>query len=41
PRNPPSGCAFRDRCPYAFDRCASEVPQLRQAGTRRVACHLF
>jgi oligopeptide/dipeptide ABC transporter ATP-binding protein len=41
PRNPPSGCVFRDRCPYAFDRCASEVPQLRQAGTRRVACHLF
>ncbi len=41
PRNPPSGCVFRDRCPYAFDRCAVEVPQLRQAGTRKVACHLF
>jgi oligopeptide/dipeptide ABC transporter ATP-binding protein len=40
-RNPPSGCVFRDRCPYAFDRCAAEVPQLRQAGTRKVACHLF
>lgn len=41
PRNPPSGCVFRDRCPHAFDRCAREVPQLRAAGTRKVACHLF
>jgi len=41
PRNPPSGCVFRDRCPLAFDRCASEVPALREAGTRHVACHLF
>ncbi len=41
PRNPPSGCVFRDRCPRAFERCASEVPQLRQIGTRKVACHLF
>ena len=41
PRNPPSGCVFRDRCPKAFDRCAAEVPSLRQVGTRHVACHLF
>ena len=41
PRNPPSGCVFRDRCPLAFDRCAAEVPMLRHAGTRQVACHLF
>ena len=41
PRNPPSGCVFRDRCPHAFDRCSQEVPQLRQTGTRQVACHLF
>lgn len=41
PRNPPSGCVFRDRCPRAHDRCASEVPLPRQVGTRRVACHLF
>ena len=41
PRNPPSGCVFRDRCPLAFDRCATEVPVLRDAGARTVACHLF
>lgn len=41
PRNPPSGCVFRDRCPKAFDRCASETPLLREVGSRKVACHLF
>jgi oligopeptide/dipeptide ABC transporter ATP-binding protein len=40
-REPPSGCAFRDRCPYAMPRCAAETPQLRSAaGGHRVACHL-
>jgi oligopeptide/dipeptide ABC transporter ATP-binding protein len=38
--NPPSGCRFRDRCPQADARCASEVPALRDVGAgRRVACH--
>ena len=40
---PPSdaGCAFRDRCPNAFDRCAVEPPRLRSVGSlRMVACHL-
>ncbi|MBO6725150.1 MAG: ATP-binding cassette domain-containing protein [Rhizobiaceae bacterium] len=41
PRNPPSGCVFRDRCPKAFGRCASETPLLREVGSRKVACHLF
>jgi oligopeptide/dipeptide ABC transporter ATP-binding protein len=41
PRNPPSGCVFRDRCPAAHERCASEVPQPRAVGSRLVACHLF
>lgn len=41
PRNPPSGCVFRDRCPNAFDRCANEVPLPQRVDTRQVACHLF
>ena len=41
-RNPPSGCRFRDRCPFAFDRCTAEVPILKEAsGGHRVACHLL
>lgn len=39
--NPPSGCRFRERCPMALPRCASEVPMLRDMGSgRKVACHL-
>jgi oligopeptide/dipeptide ABC transporter ATP-binding protein len=35
------GCAFRDRCPHAFDRCEAETPPLRRVGAgRSVACHL-
>ena len=41
PRNPPSGCVFRDRCPQAHDRCAAEVPRPIPQGDRRVACHLY
>jgi oligopeptide/dipeptide ABC transporter ATP-binding protein len=40
-RNPPSGCVFRDRCLKAYDRCASEVPEIRHVDGRGVACHLF
>jgi dipeptide transport system ATP-binding protein len=39
PLNPPDGCAFHKRCPYATERCAKEVPVLRQVSTRQVACH--
>ncbi|MGE7098655.1 peptide ABC transporter ATP-binding protein [Pseudomonas fulva] len=39
PLNPPGGCAFHKRCPYATDRCANEVPAFRQVETRQVACH--
>jgi oligopeptide/dipeptide ABC transporter ATP-binding protein len=41
PINPPPGCVFNPRCPFAFDRCYSEVPALIDAGGGHlVACHL-
>jgi oligopeptide/dipeptide ABC transporter ATP-binding protein len=41
PINPPSGCRFHTRCPYAFDRCSTEEPQLREIlPGHSAACHL-
>jgi peptide/nickel transport system ATP-binding protein len=41
PINPPKGCRFHTRCPYAFDRCRTEEPPLRAlAGGHMAACHL-
>jgi len=45
--NPPSGCAFHNRCKYAKDKCKSEVPKLREFTStfngeeifRQSACH--
>jgi dipeptide transport system ATP-binding protein len=39
PLNPPSGCSFHKRCPYAQPRCSEEVPALRVVDRREVACH--
>jgi oligopeptide/dipeptide ABC transporter ATP-binding protein len=38
PHNPPSGCRFRTRCPYAQPRCSAEEPVL---GADLVACHYW
>ncbi|WP_112320660.1 ABC transporter ATP-binding protein [Oceanibium sediminis] len=40
PINPPSGCAFHPRCPFAIDRCKTERPEMRKLGKARVACHV-
>lgn len=40
PLNPPKGCVFQTRCPYVFDRCLSERPELREASGRLSRCHL-
>ena len=44
PANPPSGCYFHPRCPYAIDRCTREQPAFRNlkakdGGEHFVSCH--
>ena len=40
PLNPPSGCAFHKRCPFAVARCEVDVPLLEDlGGGQHVACH--
>jgi len=42
PMNPPPGCAFHPRCPYAKDVCSSLEPKLETGrGGHAVACHVF
>jgi peptide/nickel transport system ATP-binding protein len=41
PASPPSGCRFHPRCPYAFERCPVDEPELLQlTGARAAACWL-
>ena len=41
PINPPAGCRFHTRCPFAFERCRTEEPELRAVQPdQSAACHL-
>ncbi|MCG8695705.1 MAG: ATP-binding cassette domain-containing protein [Minwuiales bacterium] len=39
PIDPPSGCAFHPRCPFANERCVRDVPEAKQVDGSHVACH--
>jgi len=42
PINPPSGCKFHTRCPYATEQCKQEVPEFKEYGSGHfAACHLL
>lgn len=41
PINPPSGCHFHPRCPYATNKCKVETPQQIEIDGRSVFCHLY
>jgi oligopeptide transport system ATP-binding protein len=42
PTNPPQGCVFHTRCPYAMDVCKQVRPPFRDVGnSHQVACHLY
>ncbi len=42
PINPPSGCRFHPRCPFAMDKCAEEIPVEKEAAPGHlVSCHLY
>jgi len=39
--NRPDGCSFHPRCPFAFARCQTEIPEPQLFRGRQVACHLY
>ncbi|MCI8991831.1 MAG: ABC transporter ATP-binding protein [Eubacterium sp.] len=42
PMNPPTGCRFHTRCPYATDKCRTEVPQFKEYEPEHwAACHII
>lgn len=40
PLNYPAGCRFRERCKYAFDRCAAEHPEIQTRDGKQIRCFL-
>ncbi|GAB6554308.1 MULTISPECIES: ABC transporter ATP-binding protein [Bacillus] len=42
PLNPPKGCRFHTRCPYAIEKCATEQPSFQSVSDdHKVACHII
>ena len=42
PMNPPTGCRFHTRCPYATKACSESVPEFREVEPGHyAACHLL
>lgn len=41
PTNLPTGCKFHDRCPYATERCGSELPKGYKKGTHEIKCFRY
>jgi len=39
PLNPPSGCTFHPRCPFAREQCKKEAPRIVEFKGAQVACH--
>ena len=39
--NPPSGCRFHPRCPFAMEQCSVVEPEMQEVQGRTVACHLY
>ena len=39
--NPPSGCRFHPRCPFAMEQCSIVEPENQEVQGRSVACHLY
>ncbi len=41
PVDPPAGCRFHTRCPYATAECKKTEPKMKQVKGRMVACHMY
>ena len=39
--NPPTGCRFHPRCPFAMEQCSVVEPVMQEVQGRTVACHLY